>query len=281
MPLKANELDFLGKAVDLLERPGFLIRLGHVVGEPLDLLQKNLPKGIKSAVERATEYSLRKALTVALKTIPSGLLPPQAQANFAAMDRDAKNKKIWHTAGAALTGTIGGFFGAVALPLELPITTTLMLRSILEVSRSYGADLRDPKTALECLYVFTMGSANPKTNTTDTAYYTARIGLSQMVQGTSRFIATHSTERILHAIEKGTAPTLLKFIAVIASKFEIAVSEKFLAEAVPIVGALGGGFLNTTFLNYYNDVARCHFGIRKLEKEYGEAEIKRVYQSFL
>jgi hypothetical protein len=273
-----SEIDFLSRAVTLLEKPGFLLRMAHVIGEPIEMLQNRLPDKVKLWIAQATEKSLEKALAVALKTIPKD---HTKAIDFKSMDDEARKKKRWHTAGAAISGTVGGFFGAAAIPIELPITTTLMLRSILEISQSYGADLKDPRTALECLYVFTLGSANPRTNATDTAYYTTRLGLAQMVHSASRFIGNQAADRVLHALEKGTAPILIKFITNVAARFELAVSEKLLAEAIPIIGAIGGGFVNTAFLNYYNDVARCHFGIRQLEQQYGEDEVKKTYVKLL
>jgi len=40
-----------------------------------------------------------------------------------------------------MTGFTGGLFGAVSLPIELPLTTTLMLRSIADIAGHHGEDL--------------------------------------------------------------------------------------------------------------------------------------------
>nr|WP_283114711.1 EcsC family protein [Neisseria flavescens] len=40
---------------------------------------------------------------------------------------------------------MGGFFGFSAIMVELPVSTTIMMRSILDVARSEGFDITDPK----------------------------------------------------------------------------------------------------------------------------------------
>jgi EcsC protein family len=62
-----------------------------------------------------------------------------------------------HKALAATSGAVGGSFGLPALPIELLISTVIMLRSIGDVARAEGEDLHDPETALSCLQVFALG----------------------------------------------------------------------------------------------------------------------------
>jgi hypothetical protein len=58
-----------------------------------------------------------------------------------------------HKSLAVLAGAAGGAFGISSLPVELPLSTTIMLRSIADIARSEGEDLSDPKTA----QVFALG----------------------------------------------------------------------------------------------------------------------------
>lgn len=41
----------------------------------------------------------------------------------------------------ATSGAVGGSFGLAALPIELPVSTIIMLRSIGDIARSEGEDL--------------------------------------------------------------------------------------------------------------------------------------------
>ena len=58
---------------------------------------------------------------------------------------------VFHIGGAS--GGVGGVFGLVALPVELPLSTALMLRSISDIARSEGHNLKDPVVQLGCLEV--------------------------------------------------------------------------------------------------------------------------------
>jgi len=76
-----------------------------------------------------------------------------------------------HTAAAAITGAIGGFFGLPGLLVELPITTTVMLHSIVEIARSQGEDFLSPESGLACLEVFALGPQNTHREANESAYY--------------------------------------------------------------------------------------------------------------
>src|SRR5207248_2064595 len=63
-----------------------------------------------------------------------------------------------HLAAVAASGAVGGAFGLATLPLELPLSTTLILRSVADIARGEGEDLEDPEGLLSCLEVFALGS---------------------------------------------------------------------------------------------------------------------------
>ena len=88
--------------------------------------------------------SLEAALKVALLTIRGG---PQ------------ESSPLLHRALAVASGATGGAFGIFSLPLELPVSTIIILRSILDIARSEGENLTDPESALSCIEVFGIGGA--------------------------------------------------------------------------------------------------------------------------
>ena len=53
-------------------------------------------------------------------------------------------------------------------------------------------------------------------------------------------------------------------------------SEKILAQAVPIAGSLAGAGLNYAFIDYYQQMARAHFGIRIVERRVSEPSSVRA-----
>ena len=76
----------------------------------------------------ATQNALRTALQVAVRTLDDR--GPKPAANR------------FHKLAVAATGAGGGAFGLAALPIELPVSTTVMLRSIADVARSEGGSAR-------------------------------------------------------------------------------------------------------------------------------------------
>ena len=95
-----------------------------------------------------------------------------------------------------------------------------------------------------------------------TTYFLARAAMAQQVTAAAEVLSRGA------AAEGGSA--LTKLIAKIASRFGIAVSEKAAAQAVPVVGAIGGGLINALFMDHFQNTAEAHFTVRKLEREYGD-----------
>lgn len=271
--LLPREEKFLADAVQFLEHPGVLIRTANLLGQPIEFLESKLPDKARASIQTATNMALKRALKYALMTIPDN-----TGKNLFSDSEIAAEKSNWaHVAGSAVTGALGGMFGLPSLAVELPITTMLMMRSIAKNAKSFGSNLNSATTQLECLYVFTLGSRSKSDDSTETSYYTSRLGLGKLITQAASFVAAHSGKEVLQAIEKGGAPVLIRLIARIAAEFEIAVSEKVIAEAIPIVGAAGGAVVNSVFTHYFNEAAKYHFGIRKLERDHGADHIRELY----
>src|SRR5207237_1121662 len=131
------------------------------------------------AVAAATTKALNVALAVALRT----------------MEKEPKAaSRLLHKALAAASGAVGGGFGLAALPVELPISTIMLLRSIAAIARSEG--------------------------------------------------------------------------------------EQLAAQAVPVIGALGGAAVNYAFIDHFQEVARAHFVVRRLERRYGKSAVRAAYERF-
>ncbi len=59
-----------------------------------------------------------------------------------------------------------------------------------------------------------------------------------------------------------------------AERFGIVLSQKFVAQAVPIAGSVGGALLNAAFLAHFRSVAEAHFTVRRLETHYGQSRVR-------
>src|SRR5271167_5034162 len=237
--MREEDLNALRAAVATLEHPGLAARLGEIAGKPIELLGRALPETASKAVAAATTKALNAALTVALRTMRN---EPKAASS------------LLHKALAAASGAVGGSFGLAALPIELPISTIIMLRSIGDVARSEGEDLTNPETALSCLQVFALG------------------GLKVEAEA-ARFIVDRGV------FAEG-APVLVRLIAQIASRFGVVVTQKLAAQAVPVIGALGGAAVNYAFIDHFQEVARAHFVVRRLERRYGKSAVRAAYERF-
>lgn len=254
---KADLAD-LKRAKALLENPGLAAKLSSMLGSPVEKGVKMLPAAWQRGVHKATEAALMKALEVAVTSL--GERPRSAS-----QDR-------FHRVAAAASGAAGGAFGLAALSWELPLSTTLMLRSIADIAASEGENPRHLETKLACLTVFALGSTKDKRdNATESGYFAARAALASAVSEASAHLARKG-------LSKSGAPALVRLVAAIGARFGIVVSEKAAVQAIPIIGAAGGAMVNTVFIGHYQDMARGHFIIRRLEKIHGADPVRAAYE---
>jgi hypothetical protein len=159
------------------------------------------------------------------------------------------------------------------LPVELPVSTVIMLRSIAEIARSEGEDLSDPEAALSCMEVFALGGRPGSAEAAESGYFAVRGILAKSVSQAARFI-------VERGVVEESAPILVRFIAQVASRFGVVVTQKLAAQAVPLIGGLGGAAVNYAFIEHFQDVARAHFTIRRLERIYGRDVVQKQYERF-
>ena len=256
MSMEKSDTDALRNAVQLLEHASLAARLANMIGKPVELLGRALPAGASQAIATATTKSLEAALKVALLTIRGG---PQ------------ESSQLLHRALAVASGAAGGAFGIFSLPLELPVSTIIILRSILDIARGEGENLNDPESALSCIEVLGIGGRTETDDAAKSDYFVVRGILAKSVTEAARFIA----ERGL--VEEGS-PVLVRLITQVASRFGFVVSQKVAAQTIPVIGALGGAAINYAFIDHFQSVARGHFTVRRLERKYGKDLVFNVYE---
>src|ERR1700760_3899267 len=142
-----------------LEHPSLAGRLTNLVGKPIELIGYALPSFASEAITSATSKGLEAALKVALRTLPSS---------------SWSQSELLHRALASASGAAGGTFGLAALPVELPVSTVIMLRSIADIARREGEDLSDPETALACVEVFALGGRPGSADASESGYFAVR-----------------------------------------------------------------------------------------------------------
>jgi len=262
MELDQTDRVVLREAYQRLENPSLAIRMSSAVGVPVEAVTRELGKRAPETVVDAVSKSTRKAIEVVLQT---------SMKSISSAEGASSNPRL-HTAAAATTGAVAGFFGVQSLVVELPLTTGIMFRSIADIARAEGESLEDPETILNCMEVFAMGSsASDKDDAAETSYYGVRLALSKAITDALQYVATHRSSSV-------TAPALVRLISALASRFGIVVTQKAMAQAIPVIGAVGGGLVNTIFISHFQDMARAHFAVRRLERKYGAEAVREAYK---
>jgi hypothetical protein len=253
--MTSEDLAALGGAVQLLEHPSLAARITSMVGKPIELIETVLPISARQVISKAVGAGLESALKIALRSMQRIPQP---------------GSDMLHKALITASGAAGGAFGLATLPVELPVSTIIILRSIADIARSEGEDLSHPEASLACLQVFALGGRSGSDDASESGYFALRALLAKGVSEAARQIAQHGT------IKEGS-PILVKFVSQIAARFGVVVTQKAAAQALPVIGALGGAAVNYAFLEHFQDIARAHFTIRRLERVYGQDVVRTEY----
>jgi hypothetical protein len=247
----------LAQAKSLLSHPGLAVRIANGVGAPIEKLFAMLPEGAADTIRTATTKSLNAAVRLATSKMDEE--PRGASARL-------------HTLAVAATGAVGGAFGLAALAAELPASTTIMMRSIADIARSEGHSIRSPRIQLACVEVFALGGPGSADDASESGYFAVRAALAKAVSEAAEHLAARG-------LTSEAAPAIVGLVTKVAARFGIPVTEKVMAQSVPIVGAAGGAMINILFIKHFQDMARGHFTVLRLEEKYGAAAVKQAYEA--
>ncbi|WP_444463222.1 EcsC family protein [Rhodobacter capsulatus] len=151
-----------------------------------------------------------------------------------------------NTALATAMGAAGGVGGLPGALAELPFTVTMLLRAIQGIAAEHGFDPDSEEVRLECLRVFAAAGPLARDDGADMGFLAARLTI--------------------------TGPGLNSLIAKVAPRLAAVLGQKLATQAVPILGAVAGAAVNYAFTSYYQDIARVHFGLKRLARDSGEDE---------
>ncbi len=250
----STDQEALRQAVIALNNPSVAIKVANVLGKPIENTFAMLPTTVTLRIEEISTTALKYALQVAL-------LGMKEQAV-----KDKPSNKT-HKALTMLAGAGGGAFGLPALMVELPISTTLIMRSIMDIAHSEGESITSIETQLACLEVFAFGGTNSEDDSAEWGYYATRASLAKSLTEATVFM----TER---SIKEFSAPIVSRLVGDVAKRFSIPVSEKFISQSIPVIGALSGAAINYTFTQHFQQMATGHFVIRRLERVYGKSLVQ-------
>lgn len=221
---------------------GFVIKAAMLVGGAAGSALDRLPDTVRARLRDVTELALGESYRLAFQTQPE---PSTDEPGWA-------TGPVWHRAATAVTGAIGGLGGITTTLAELPVTTTLILRSIQEVAREHGEDLADPAVRAACIAVFGLGGPGRADDDADTGLIAVRLALS------------------------GKSVTTM--ITAVLARYGVMVGQKALAQATPLIGAAVGATLNPAFTGFYQTMAQVHFRLRKLERVHDAERIGACYE---
>ncbi|HDR9124778.1 TPA: EcsC family protein [Burkholderia vietnamiensis] len=262
--LSPQDQDALRRAKQVLESPSLTLKLTSVLGAPVEKMIGRLPTFATGKINDATQLALRKCLNIALRTLGK---PPAPDAE------PDKPSNLLHKLAVATTGAAGGAFGFLALPVELPVTTTLIFRSVCDIARSEGEDLAAVDTQLQCLAVLGMGGDTDKREEdADLGYFVLRGALAQAISKASSDITTKG-------VAAHSSAAVFKLVQTVASRFSVQVTEQMAAKSIPAIGAVLGATVNTLFIDHFQQMAHGHFTVRRLERKYGAAAVRAAYQA--
>lgn len=143
-------------------------------------------------------------------------------------------------------GAAGGFGGLPGALAELPFTVTMLLRAIQGIAAEHGYDPASEEVRLECLRVFASAGPLARDDGSDMGFLAARVTI--------------------------TGASLNSLIARVAPKLSVVLGQKLAAQAAPVLGAVAGAAVNYSFTSYYQEIARVHFGLKKLARETDQDE---------
>lgn len=228
---------------------GLLMKAVNFVGTGVEDGLKLLPAPARGAITRAAAQALTRSYDLAARSRAGGRGGLRA-----ALARAVRGDRA-HKVVAAATGAMGGAGGLVTTLAEIPVATAVIFRAVQGVAEAHGEDPGSEETRAECLRVFGAGGSQAPGDALDTAFLGARLSV--------------------------TGVALNRLVSRVAPRFAAVLSQKVAGQAVPLLGAAAGATTNWAFMDYYVEMAHVHFGLRRLAREHGEAEVADEFHRVL
>jgi hypothetical protein len=165
-PLGPRAAAELRAAFDALENPSLAARLSATVGTPIEALTARLPSSLQGGLQAVVRTALTTSMAAALRSSP-------------AATPSILSSSWLHRGLAAATGAAGGAFGLAGTLVELPVSTTVLLRQIAAIAAEEGEDLSRPEIAAECLKIFALGGRGKSDDAAESGYFALRIASAQ------------------------------------------------------------------------------------------------------
>ena len=224
---------------------GLLMTLVDFAGKLTQAALNQLPDDWSDKLNQLGEQALTVAYDMAVWTSVERADWLEKVLAWARSDR-------FHQLGATVMEAIGGLGGSAGTLVELPITTTLILRSIQEIAKSHGEDPANPAIRQQCLQVLALMGPREDDDDLEKGFFSARLAIN--------------------------ASTISQLIRTVAARFNVVLADKFLASAAPVLGAGAGAVVNHAFISYFQTMAHVHFRLRKIENSNDPDQVKSCFE---
>lgn len=260
--LSPSDLAALAAARSTLESPGLAMRLSDAVGRPIEKGMARLPASWRRRLGGIAQDALGRAIAVAARTLDADAGPRTASPRL-------------HKLLGSVSGGAGGAFGLPGLTVEIPLSTILIMRAILDVARAHGEDINAPATRMAALEVFALGGPGSADDSIETGYYAVRAALASAVSDASRHVASQG----LSGLGQQGAPAIARLLSMVAARYKVQLTQKAAGMLVPGIGAAAGVAVNLLFMTHFQAVSEAHFTIRRLERRYGTRLVRDAYRA--
>jgi hypothetical protein len=198
------------------------IQVLTLLGSRAESLLDRLPTTVRAGLDDATKRALKIAMQAANSS--RNAVPDQTP---------------WmNTAVTTAMGAAGGFGGLPSALVELPMTTTVLLRAIQGAAAEHGFDPGTENVQFDCIQVFAAAGPLAHDDGADLGFLSLRLTL--------------------------TGGAVQKVIAAVAPRLAAVLGQKLAAQTVPVLGAVAGAATNYAYTSYYQNIAHVHFGLRRL-----------------
>lgn len=240
--------ELAGIASTYLAAGGTVVKLSNLLGSKIEGVLAEVPNALRGLISDASDLALRGAYLAATSTQPD----ETSDSYFNRAMTYFKGER-WHKIASGVSGAIGGAGGLATTAADLAMTTTLIMRSIQQIAAGYGEDIETEDVRVQCLAVFGFGGPLTEDDDVETGLYGVRMALA-------------------------TSKTLETVLKVVLPRFGIVVTEKVLAQAAPLIGAVAGATINPMFTAYYQDMAHVHFRLRRIEKTHDADQVRACFE---
>lgn len=267
-----EDLQAIRQAKMDMEQLGWAIRSINKVGNTMEAGFKFIPAKALTVLQKSTEKAL-------MGIVKANLLTIDKEATFRTPSKNT------YKAIVTGSGAVSGFFGSATgigtavFASEIALTTKFIMRTIMDIARSEGEDVYSLEVQMACLEVFALGGASNDDDGTETSYYATRMALSSSLKKVTASSIKATLDTLVKTSGKLGSNAISNFISKIATRLSVIFSEKILAQAVPVIGAAGGGTLNYIFIDHFQKMASAHFKMRRLERRYGQGIVKQAYEA--